>query len=211
MVIHIKWNNDKSGIILPINPASFKLTDSMNNTSVVVHNLGEINLKGKRGLQSISLESFFPGQKYDFAQDSYHRPYDYYVKKLKKLFEDNTTVHLMITQTSINGYFTIESFEYGQEERNRDVAYTIELKEYRAVKGRVKKTVKTKMITWKKGDTWPKVTKKALGKSTTYKTQKKNNKAVITKARKAYKKKHPKIKKFRDEIALIGCRVVIKA
>ena len=159
-------------------------------------------------------DSFFPGQRYDFAQDSYHRPYGYYIKKLKKLFESNATVHLVITETDINGYFTIETFEYGQEERGNDVAYSIELKEHREIGStRVKRATKstaTKSVTWKKGYTWPKVTKSVLGSSKTYKTQKKNNKAVINKAIKAYKKKHPKVKKVNEAAALIGYKVVIK-
>lgn len=215
MVIHIKWNNDTNGVILPINPSAFRLSDTMNNTSVIIHNLGEINLKGKRALQSITLESFFPCQKYDFAQDSYHDPYDYYIKKLQKLFEDNTTVHLVITETNINGHFTIESFEYGHEEKNKDVAYSITLKEFREIgstkagSSRVEKDKNTKSVTWKKGDTWQKVTKSVLGSSKTYKTQKKNNKSVIDKAIKAYKKKN-KVKKVKEATALIGCKVVIK-
>lgn len=45
MDIYIKWDSDKKGFLLPINPEGFELSDSMNNTSVIVHNLGEINLK----------------------------------------------------------------------------------------------------------------------------------------------------------------------
>ena len=125
MVIHIKWNNDKSSVMLPVNPESFRLTDSMTNTSVYVHNLGEINLKGKRALQSITLESFFPCQNYGFLQGQFHNPYDYYIKKLDKVFKENKTVHLIITETSINGYFTIEEFEYGHEDMTKDVAYLL--------------------------------------------------------------------------------------
>ena len=125
MDIYIKWDSDKKGFLLPINPEGFELSDSMNNTSVIVHNLGEINLKGKRSLWTITLESFFPHQKYSFSRGAYHDPYEYYIKKLKKLFEKNTTIHLIITQTSINGFFTIESFTYGNKEKNGDVSYSL--------------------------------------------------------------------------------------
>ena len=113
MDIHIRWNNDAYGFIIPINPEEVMINVTMNNTSLNIHNLGEINLKGTRGLYSITLESFFPSQVYDFARGSYHDPYDYYVYKLQNLFEKNTTVHLVITETSINGYFTIENWNYG--------------------------------------------------------------------------------------------------
>lgn len=212
MDIHIKWNNDANGIMLPVNPESFILSDSMMNTSVNIHNLGEINLKGKRGLQGITLESFFPGQPYSFAKGVFQDPYNFYVKQLVKLMEDNTTVHLVITETEINGFFTIESFNYGHEERNKDVAYTLGLKEFREIGStsagaasgkRVTKSKKATTVTWKKGDTWQKLTKKILGSSSSWKTQKKNNKKVIAKAKKKNKGK-------KENVALIGFKVVIK-
>lgn len=211
MVIHIKWDNDKKGIVLPVNPQAFKIANSMNNTSVMVHNLGEINLKGKRGLWSITLESFFPSQKYSFAMDSYHDPYQHYIKMLKARFQANTTLHLVITETNINMYCTIESFEYGHEEKNMDVAYSLTLKEYREEEatpaGKPKRVAKGKgaaSYKWKKGDTWPKVTKMKLGSSKKWKAVRKKNFAVIKKAR----RKHPKKK---EKQALIGYKVVVKA
>lgn len=225
--IYIKWDSDKKGFLLPINPEGFELTDSMNNTSVIVHNLGEINLKGKRSLWTITLESFFPHQKYSFSRGAYHDPYEYYIKKLKKLFEKNITIHLIITQTSINGFFTIESFTYGNKEKNGDVSYSLSLKEFREIKSssvkkkkttkkiyggsgaagagsssRVTKTPQTGVYVWKKGDTWQKVTKKCLGSSETWKITKQRNATVIKKA----KKKHPKKK---ENAALIGYKVVV--
>ena len=206
MDIYIKWDSDKKGFLLPINPEGFELTDSMNNTSVIVHNLGEINLKGKRSLWTITLESFFPHQKYSFSRGAYHDPYEYYIKKLKKLFEKNTTIHLIITQTSINGFFTIESFTYGNKEKNGDVSYSLSLKEFREIGSssvkRIAKSPKNGTYVWKKGDTWQKITKKCLGSSKNWKKIKKRNAAVIKKA----KKKHPKKK---ESAALIGYKVVV--
>lgn len=215
MDIYIKWNNDQSGVQLPILPASFEISDEMNNTSVMIHNLGEINLKGKRGLYSITIASFFPHEKYDFAKTDFHEPYEYYIAQLKARLEANDTLHLIITGTDINMYCTIESFTYGHEERNGDVKYSITLKEYRAIQSvsvaaggaevtRVTKSTSSSSYTWKKGDTWQKVTKKILGSSAKWKKVKQNNKAVIKKA----KKKHPKEK---EKDALVGYKVVVKA
>ena len=199
MVIHIKWDNDKKGIVLPVNPQAFKIANSMNNTSVMVHNLGEINLKGKRGLWSI------------VSMDSYHDPYQHYIKMLKARFQANTTLHLVITETNINMYCTIESFEYGHEEKNMDVAYSLTLKEYREAEatpaGKPKRVAKgkgTSSYKWKKGDTWQKVTKMKLGSSKKWKAVRKKNAAVIKKAR----RKHPKKK---EKQALVGYKVVVKA
>ena len=181
----------------------------MSNTTVTVHGFGEINLKGKRGLKEITLASFFPGQEYDFAQDTYKEPYENYIKKIKALFESNETVHLIITGTDIDGFFTIDSWQYGHEEKNSDVAYSMTLKEYRMpgsenVQKRQTKQAKTVTHKWKKGDTWQKLTKSKLGFSKKWKDVRKKNLTVIKKAKKKYPKK-------KEKEALIGYKVVIKA
>jgi hypothetical protein len=203
--ISISWNDEENSIILPVNPESFEISGAQNNTSLYIHNLGEINLKGKRGLYEIAMESFFPAQKYAYHHGKHHDPYDYYCKKLTNLYEKNETVHLVITETDINMYCTIESFAHGEAERNGDVKYKISFKEYResASAKRVSTKKKETSYTWKSGDTWSKVVKKKLGSSKTWKTVRKNNSDVIKKA----KKKHPK-KKEKD--ALAGYKVVIK-
>lgn len=212
MDIYIKWNNNKQSIQIPILPESFEIEGTNNNTTVTVHGLGDINLKGKRGLYSLSFESFFPKYELYCQRGSHHDPYTYYVKNLKALYENNTTVHVIVTETDINGYFTVESFDYGHDDKTKDVAYSLKFAEYRSVsatssgtskKGRTNKGAKTTTITWKRGDTWPKVTKRALGSSATSKKQRTNNKKVISKA----KKKHPKKK---EKEALIGYKVVIR-
>nr|DAU95677.1 MAG TPA: tail assembly protein [Caudoviricetes sp.] len=205
MDIFINWNNEKNSILLPVNPSSFEIEGAQNNTSIYVHNKGEVNLKGKRGLYIITIESFFPADKYDFINGEYHAPYSYYCKKLKKLFEKNTTVHLIITQTDINMFCTIESFKYGEAERNGDVKYSLAFKEYRETAAKKRITTKTREAnySWKKGDTWSKVVKKCTGTSDGWKKVRNNNKAVI---KKAMRKKA----KVKEVVALIGYEVVIR-
>lgn len=210
MNIFINWDYEKEQLLLPINPESFEKAGTQNNTSVYVHNLGEINLKGKRGLYEINIESFFPAQEYSFIQgNEFLEPYKY-CAKLEKLYEDNTTVHLVITETDINMYCTIENFAYGETAGSRDVKYSLAFKEQREIihKKRVidknttsaKKTITYK---WKKGDTWPKVCKKKLGSSKDWKKIRKKNLSVITKAKKKHKGK-------KETVALIGSKVVLK-
>lgn len=208
MDIYIKWKNDTKSIRLPILPEGFMLEGSQNNQSVMIHNLGEINLKGKRGLYRISIESFFPSEKLSFQHGKHRDPYDYYVKKLKNLYEKNTTVHLIITGTDISLFCTIESFSYGEEEKNGDVKYSLVFTEYRedgltASSKRPKKEVEEESRTWKKGDTWQKLTKSVMGSSKNWKKVRKNNNSVIKKAMKKTGKK--------EKTALIGYKVVIKA
>lgn len=216
MDILIKWDDDKESLQFPVNPSSFSQGMSQNNTSLYIHDFGELNLKGKRALKTISWSSFFPARDYYFAKVPYKEPYDYYIKNINSLLEKNTTVHLVITETDINMYATIESFSHGEEEKNGDVAYSIDFKEYRVPVTDTKSsangassaasTTKAKSETsykWKSGDTWPKVCKKKLGTSKNYKKIRKNNMSVIKKA----KKKHPKKK---ETVALVGYKVVIK-
>lgn len=204
MNIYLTWDDEKHLLLLPINPESFEISGSQNNTSLYIHNLGEINLKGKRGLYSITLESFFPATKYSFRHGAYHEPYDYYCKKLKKLFENNTTLHLIITGTDINMFCTIENFNHGESDGSGDVKYSLTLKEYRDVLTSKRMCVRKieKTYKWKKGDTWPKVVKKHLGSSKGWKKIRKSNMAVVNTA----KWKHPGKK---ETVALIGSKVVI--
>lgn len=214
MDIYIKWDNDEKKIRIPILPESISQNESMNNTSLYVHNKGEVNLKGKRNLKTVSWSSFFPGkEKYDFQHGDFHDPYDYYCKKLKDLEEKNETVHLIVTDTDINFYCTIDQFDHGPQEKVADVGYTISFKEHREVnrltknkkKPSTKPQKKKKAWTgkWKKGDTWHALCKKHLGSSSEWKTKRKDNTSVIHKAKKA----HPKKK---ETVALIGYTVTIK-
>lgn len=209
MDIIISWNNEKKKIKLPINPSAISMSGTMNNTSLYIHNKGEVNLKGKRGLYELTIESFFPARKYEFANGAYHKPYDYYCRNLKFLFENNKTIHVIVTGTDINLFCTIESFTHGEADRTGDVQYSLALKEYRPiVSTKAKKRVTTKdskaSYKWNEGDTWSKVCKKKLGTSKDWKKVRKKNLAVIKKA----KKKHPKKK---EAVALIGYKVVIKS
>lgn len=208
MDIYIKWRDDTKSIRLPILPGNFTIGALQNNQSVMIHNLGEVNLKGKRGLYSIGIESFFPHEKMLFQNGKYYEPYDYYIKNLRKLYEKNSTVHLIITGTDISMFCTIENFSYGEEDKSGDVKYSLTLKEFREdyMSSKSKRPIKeseTKAVEWKKGDTWQKLTKTVIGSSKEWKKVRKNNSLVIKKAMKKTGKK--------EKIALIGYKVVIKA
>lgn len=205
MDIYLNWHNDEKSMLLPINPESYDAKITNNNTTEYIHGLGKINLKGKGGLYETTISSIFPGQKYSFQHGDFHDPYDYYCKKLKALAEKNETVHLIITETDINMYCTIEEFTHGESSGSRDVKYSISLMQYREPEAakRVSTKKKNATVTWKKGDTWPKVTKKVKGSSSTWKTVRKNNAATIRKAKKKYPKK-------KEVDALIGSKVIVK-
>lgn len=223
MDILIRWGkNDKNGIKLPILPESYKVDGKQQNTSVNVHATGEMNLKGKRALMTISWSSFFPGNKnshssLDYHND-YHDPIKYYVYYFEKLLAQNTTIHIVIGKR-INIFGTIESFSWGESDGGGDIYYDVSIKEQRGLT--LKKMLKTGYsvtVEWKKGDTWKKLCKKYLADESLAGQNRalKANAATIAKAIKAYKKtkaykKQAKKKKTVDEaVALIGYKVVLK-
>lgn len=216
MDIYIKWNNEKKWIKLPILPSSYAIDGKQQNTSVNVHAFGEVNLKGKRALMTVSWSCFFPGQSYYFAKDKYRNPIKYYVQQFETLMENNTTIHVIIGNR-VNMFGTIESFKWSESDSNGDISYDIAIKEFREPgdKTRIKKSFTGYSVEykWKKGDTWKKICKKNLmGDATLADQNRKANKKVINKAIKAYKKKK-KIKKtkiIKEETALVGYKVVLK-
>lgn len=199
MNIHIKWNNDKSDLQLPVLPEAFEISGMQNNSTITIHDFGDINLLGVRSLYEITLESFFPHMHYDFCKCKPKKPYEY-IEKLRNLFEKNTVVHLIITGTKINSHFTISSFSFGEEERVGDVRYSITLTEYRKPKvakkskqkanksstkiqlakgARISKKTKSCTYKCKKGDTLQKVSKYLTGTSANWRAIYNQNKKKI--------------------------------
>lgn len=117
---------------LPINPASFEVETSQNNTSVTVNKIGEVKLLGKGNLHGISFSSFFPKKEYSFVQYSgFPAPYEC-VKKIKSFM--GAPVKLTMTGTDLTGLVTIENFSYSEADGTGDVAYSLELAQYRKPK-----------------------------------------------------------------------------
>lgn len=192
--------NDEEALKLPVLPSSFEMSCVRNNEVITINSLGEINLLGKRGLQSISISSLFPKQQYYFAEKIEFAPYEY-VKKIKKWLDDGDIVIFLITDTKINLTCVIESFVYGENDASGDVSYTIEFKEYRYIKKTVaakeknvsktskkvkavetkRSTKKVKTITYviKEGDTLQKIAKKKTGSSSNWRAIYNQNKKVI--------------------------------
>lgn len=77
--IYIKYDNDKKSVRLPVLPSEFEMSATQGNTSVTLHGFGEVNLKGDRGLYSISYRLFFRLNTMIFASAS--------LKNLKSILE----------------------------------------------------------------------------------------------------------------------------
>ncbi len=126
------WLKGSKKVRIPVLPSEYTVQSAQNNTTVNVIGLGEVTLKGKRGLRSISFSSFFP-QRYDadYCEFSALKSPKAYVEMIEKMKRAGT-VKLIITGTPINFRCTIESFEWGENDGTGDITYTLSFKEYRA-------------------------------------------------------------------------------
>lgn len=116
---------------IPVLASDYKVTSSQINTTVNINALGEVSLKGKRGLQGLTFSSFFP-YRYDSSYCEYSdidEPMEY-VRLIEKMKRAGN-VKVIITGTIINMDATIEKFDWGEDDGTGDVSYTLELKEYR--------------------------------------------------------------------------------
>ena len=151
-------SNGSDILTLPVNPSEFEINDEWNNEEVNINSLGLVTLIGKRGLRSVTLSSFFPGQNYPFLDSPKLKsamsaarlnpetgevettgivgevvnPWTY----VKKLSGWKGKV-LRLTITGTNNYVTwqcvINNFKYGHKDGTTDVYYTLELKEYKTL------------------------------------------------------------------------------
>ena len=216
----IEMRIGKTSFFFPLTPDTIDVTSGYDHQTVNINGLGEILLRGKRNLRSISWSSFFPRERYDFCQVSeadFKEP-GFYVLALSLAEEGNMDITISVTNL-ISMPVVVESFDYGQDDATSDVNYSITLKEVRDVDtpsadtqtaGRPIKQVTSHLYKWKNGDTWKKVAKKETGKTENWKGLKKTNQKRSDEAVKKYKKKHPQEKTIKEETALIGEKVLIK-
>lgn len=123
------WLKGSKRIRIPVLPPSYHVTSAQNDQTVTVIGLGEVILKGKRGLREISFSSFFP-KHYDadyceFTNIKSPRSYVDIIEKMKRA----GTVKLIITGTPINFRCRIQTFEWGEDDGTGNISYTLAFKE----------------------------------------------------------------------------------
>lgn len=129
MKIYCSCQGDK--IQLPITPPQIEVSVQNNNTTLNISDIGEILMIGKTGLLSITVESFFPAQSYYFADlRMSEKPYAY-VKKIEKWKDSGKPMRLLLTGTTLNKPFAIESFTYREQDGTGDVYFSLALREYK--------------------------------------------------------------------------------
>nr|DAU93841.1 MAG TPA: tail assembly protein [Caudoviricetes sp.] len=124
------WLNN---ISIPVLPSEYQVQSSQNNQSETIIGIGEVSLKGKRNLMTISFSSFFPLRRNSSycRRGSILKPLQY-VDAIERM-KQTGTVKIVITGSPIRMDCTIESFEWGENDGTGDIFYSISFKEYRNV------------------------------------------------------------------------------
>lgn len=124
---------DEERFRFPVIPSEYNIPNGINVDTFNVESFGEISFIGKSKLSNISISSFFPNEKYNFCQYSdFPEPYEC-VKLIKGWQQSGKPIRFIITETDVNMLCIIESFTYGEKYGDRDVYFTLELREYRIV------------------------------------------------------------------------------
>ncbi len=136
--IWLSLDNDdgsmKEGFQLPYNPESYKITEGTNEKTVSIAGLGSVTVKNGKSPLTLTFKSYFtpnvePGielHEGDTMLDP--REYDTMIREWKN---GAAPIHLVITNTNVNAYFSIST--YTTEEEGGDVgkiSYTMSLKQY---------------------------------------------------------------------------------
>lgn len=136
----------KTKVQLPVNPETFTVKRSANNSGVVVSGLGEVTVMNERSPVQISFSSIFPA--HYFPGCSVKNPLfpAGYAMFFSSWLGKKQPVRFTAAKCGVVMYVTIESFQYS--ESGGDVGtyeYSLTLKEYRSTKARqitVNKTTK---------------------------------------------------------------------
>ncbi len=131
-VIELSVNNREEVIELPINPATVEFTEKQLNQVITLLNIGEVNLKGERGLKYTKLSNFFPSEKSPFYKYADKSP-DKYISMIEEWKTTKAVVRLIITDMKVNLAMLIDELNYSMHEGDDDIYYTITLSEYRTL------------------------------------------------------------------------------
>lgn len=136
--VWISIDNDdgsiKEGFQFPYNPEEYQLTEGTNEKYVNIAGLGQIVVKSGKSPMTLTFSSFFPpslesGIELENTADlKSPREYDSLIRKWKN---GSKPVHLLITDTNVNSYFSISTYTTSEEGGAVGrINFTISLKQY---------------------------------------------------------------------------------
>lgn len=131
-VIELSVNNRSEVIELPVNPPSVEFPEKQLNQTTTLLNIGEVRLKGERGIKSTMLSSFFPSEKSPFYKNAKRKP-DQYAAIIQEWKNQKMVVRVIVSDMKINLAMLIDDFTYGMKEGDDDIYYTISLSESRTL------------------------------------------------------------------------------
>lgn len=119
-------------LILPVTPSVFDVGAGIRIETVNIHSLGDLRIAGYSTLDDITLDSFFPAQKYPFRMTDDVQPYAL-VARFKAWAAARQPIRFLITGTDVNLPVLVEQIRYSERDGSGDVYYSLKLSEYRAV------------------------------------------------------------------------------
>lgn len=198
--IWLTANGEKTKIMLPVNPETFTVNASANNSTVNIVGLGEITvMQGRKALQ-FSFSSFFPATYFPGCKVSNPPSPKKMVDLIRGWMDDQAPIHFVATSAAgVDLYCTIESFKFTESGGDvGTISYTMQLKEYREVTTRqvsvntekktatvkntaqrVDNTQKSSTYTVKDGDCLWNIAKRLYGDGSKYTVIYNANKSVI--------------------------------
>lgn len=156
--MYLSINDDEEGFMLPILPEKIDITESGDNKTYNIINLGEVNVINLPKLTNISFESYFP-MNGDLSIDSEELfiP-SVYIKKINDWRNKSQKIRFIFTggPLEINALFSIENFKYEEHGGEvGDIYYSLDLKRYKpySAKKVIVKTVTDGTVAATKVDT----------------------------------------------------------
>lgn len=97
----LSFNNESEAIRLPVNPEKFEITTSGDSKTYNIVDLGEINSIQSNKLSEVTLESFFPGQRYPFVVGNKLYTPSYYVEIIEKWMKKKRPIRFIFTALNV--------------------------------------------------------------------------------------------------------------
>ena len=143
MAIRVFFEYKNRIVQMPVNPETLEVEHQGNNKTTEIVNLGNVNILKERKLAKIVLASFlpqYPDGGYVVTKGKFEGP-EFYQEFFAQIVADKQPVRLIVSDTELNMLVSIEGVKYGREAGDNDIAYQLNLKEYRVNRAR-KLTIK---------------------------------------------------------------------